>query len=119
MWKKKRKLAPRFLFWVPVWKNELYHHHEVRLAEVVKILGDQWKNAYETARDMTWEIDCRNWDEFPAPQKWFATGEAISHLQYLYFTGKVAREEQNGVYHYRNLKADLGWYGGEYLYYRR
>ena len=85
---------------------ELYHHHEVRLAEVVKILGDEWKNAYETARDMTWEIDCRNWDEFPAPQKWFATGEAISHLQYLYFTGKVAREEQNGVYHYRNLKAD-------------
>lgn len=86
--------------------SELYHHHEVRLAEVVKILGDEWKNAYETARDMTWEIDCRNWDEFPAPQKWFATGEAISHLQYLYFTGKVAREEQNGVYHYRNLKAD-------------
>lgn len=85
---------------------ELYHHHEVRLAEVVKILGDEWKNAYETARDMTWEIDCRNWDEFPAPQKWFATGEAISHLQYLYFTGKVAREEHNGVYHYRNLKAD-------------
>ena len=85
---------------------ELYHHHEVRLAEVVKILGDEWKNAYETARDMTWEIDCRNWDEFPAPQKWFATGEAISHLQYLYFTGKVDREEQNGVYHYRNRKAD-------------
>ena len=28
---------------------ELYHHHEVRLAEVVKILGDEWKNAYETA----------------------------------------------------------------------
>jgi glyoxylase-like metal-dependent hydrolase (beta-lactamase superfamily II) len=85
---------------------ELYHHHEVRLAEVVKILGDEWKNAYETARDMTWEIDCRNWDEFPAPQKWFATGEAISHLQYLYFTGKVDREEHNGVYHYRNRKAD-------------
>ena len=87
---------------------ELYHHHEVRLAEVVTILGDQWKNAYETARDMTWEIDCRNWDEFPAPQKWFATGEAISHLQYLFFTGKVEREEHNGVYRYRNLKADCG-----------
>lgn len=81
--------------------RELYRHHKDRLAEVVQILGDQWKTAYTVARDMTWEIDCRNWDEFPAPQKWFATGEAISHLQYLYFSGRASREERDGVYHYQ------------------
>ena len=50
---------------------------------------------------MTWEIDCRNWDEFPGPQKWFATGEAISHLQYLYYTGRAERKEENGIYVYK------------------
>lgn len=85
--------------------HELYHHHKERLEEVLTILGDQWKTAYTVARDMTWEIDCRNWEEFPAPQKWFATGEAVSHLQYLFFSGKVIREEQQGVYHYRKADA--------------
>lgn len=81
--------------------RELYRHHEERLGEVLKILGGEWKTAYTVAQDMTWEIDCKNWDEFPAPQKWFATGEAVSHLQYLLGRGKVTREERDGVYHYR------------------
>ena len=85
--------------------HELYHHHKERLEEVLTILGDQWKTAYTVARDMTWEIDCRNWEEFPAPQKWFATGEAVSHLQYHFFSGKVIREEQQGIYHYRKADA--------------
>ncbi len=81
--------------------RELYQHHKERLAEAMYILGDEWKTGYMVARDMTWEIDCKNWSEFPAPQKWFATGEAISHLQYLYFSGKVSREEKGGIYYYK------------------
>lgn len=80
--------------------KELYRHHEGRLAEAEYILGDEWKTPYEVARDMTWEIDCRNWDEFPAPQKWFATGEAISHLQYMYYSGRILRDEIDDIYHY-------------------
>lgn len=82
--------------------HELYRHHEERLAEVRRILGDEWKTAYMVAPEMSWEIDCRRWEDFPAPQKWFATGEAISHLQYLYFSGKVMREERGGIYWYKN-----------------
>ena len=69
--------------------------------EAESILGEEWKTAYRVAADMTWEIDCRNWDEFPLPQKWFATGEAISHLQYLMYAGRVIREERDGIWHYR------------------
>lgn len=82
--------------------KELQRHHEERLEEVLQVLGNQWKTSYMVAGDMTWEIDCKDWDDFPAPQKWFATGEAISHLQYLFFTGKIAREENNGIYYYKN-----------------
>jgi len=81
--------------------EELFAHHTKRLAEAESILGPEWKNAYEVAGDMTWEIDCRNWDDFPKPQKWFATGEAISHLQYLYYEGKLDKKEENGIIMYR------------------
>ena len=84
--------------------QELMRHHQDRLAEALCILGNEWKTAYTVARDMTWEIDCKNWDEFPAPQKWFATGEAVSHLQYLFSLGKADREERRGVYFYRRVE---------------
>lgn len=81
---------------------ELQNHHKERLAEVQYILKDEWKTSYVVARDMTWEIDCKSWEDFPEPQKWFATGEAISHLQYLFHSGEILREERSGVYYYRN-----------------
>ncbi len=82
--------------------KELFKHHEERLAEVESILNGQWKTAYNVAADMTWEIDCKCWDDFPLPQKWFASGEAAAHLQYLYFSGRIDREEKNGIYYYKN-----------------
>ncbi len=81
---------------------ELKTHHKERLTEVTYILKDQWKTSFAVARDMTWEIDCKRWEDFPEPQKWFATGEAISHLQYLFNKGEILREERNGIYYYRN-----------------
>ena len=84
--------------------QELYQHHEARLQEVLSILTNEWKTAYMVAQDMTWEIMCKDWESFPAPQKWFATGEAISHLQYLYFLGKILKEERNGIYYYKKAE---------------
>ena len=47
---------------------------------------------------MTWKIRCRNWEEFPSAQRWFAVGEAISHLIYLDSIGKVRRVKQGDMY---------------------
>ena len=82
--------------------EELRMHHSERLVEVLLILGREWKTAYVVAADMTWEIDCKNWEDFPLPQKWFATGEAASHLQYLFHEEQILMEEREGVYYYRN-----------------
>ena len=49
-------------------------------------------NAYQVASRMTWDIDSESWDAFPVAQKWFATGEAISHLRYLEEDGKLLRK---------------------------
>jgi hypothetical protein len=49
---------------------------------------------------MTWDIDCKKWGDFPAPQKWFASGEALSHLQYLLAENKLKKEIVKGVVSY-------------------
>jgi glyoxylase-like metal-dependent hydrolase (beta-lactamase superfamily II) len=62
---------------------ELKKHHELRNEEVLSILKNGKLTAYEVASRMKWDIRCKNWEEFPVPQKLFASAEALAHLQYL------------------------------------
>jgi glyoxylase-like metal-dependent hydrolase (beta-lactamase superfamily II) len=71
--------------------EELKKHHAHRLDEVLTILKKGPMSAFQTASLMTWDIDCENWDQFPVAQKWFALGEAISHLRYLEEEGRIVR----------------------------
>ena len=73
---------------------ELKDHHERRLREVLSLLGDDPRTAYEVASRMTWDLDCASWEEFPKAQKWFATGEAIAHLRYLERKGAILRKDE-------------------------
>jgi glyoxylase-like metal-dependent hydrolase (beta-lactamase superfamily II) len=74
--------------------DELKNHHFCRLDEVCKILeSGSPKHAFRIASEMTWEIRCNSWDEFPIAQKWFATGEAIAHLNYLENSGRISRTD--------------------------
>jgi glyoxylase-like metal-dependent hydrolase (beta-lactamase superfamily II) len=76
---------------------ELRHHHQKRNEEILAILRGGAQNAYDIAARMTWDLDCSSWEDFPLPQKWFATGEALAHLRYLEEEGKVCREAQAPV----------------------
>jgi glyoxylase-like metal-dependent hydrolase (beta-lactamase superfamily II) len=71
--------------------DELKKHHAIRLDEVLTILQKGAMSAYEIASHMTWDINCEDWTQFPVAQKWFATGEAISHIRYLEEDGRVVR----------------------------
>jgi glyoxylase-like metal-dependent hydrolase (beta-lactamase superfamily II) len=62
--------------------DELKQHHRNRLDEVLSILENGSKTAYDVASGMTWDIDYKSFDLFPVMQKWFATGEAMAHLRY-------------------------------------
>jgi glyoxylase-like metal-dependent hydrolase (beta-lactamase superfamily II) len=74
--------------------RELKQHHQIRLNEVISILGKGKQNVFQIASQMTWDIGYKSWDLFPPAQKWFAFGEAIAHLKYLEEEGKVRREMQ-------------------------
>ena len=75
-------------------------HHRTRLDEVLEILNESPRSAYQTASRMTWDIRFDYWEEFPVMQKWFATGEAIAHLLFLKEEGKIHRSETNGTFVY-------------------
>lgn len=83
--------------------DELYRHHLDRLSEIISILGESTMTAYEVAAQMEWDIKFDNWEAFPSTQKWFATGEAIAHLQYLYYEGKVSKFLLDGIWRYSNV----------------
>jgi glyoxylase-like metal-dependent hydrolase (beta-lactamase superfamily II) len=74
--------------------QELKHHHQERLEEIVSILGQGTQDAFQVASRMTWDIVYDSWDLFPVSQKWFATGEAIAHLRYLEEEGMIRKEMQ-------------------------
>jgi glyoxylase-like metal-dependent hydrolase (beta-lactamase superfamily II) len=75
---------------------ELAEHHRVRANEVLSILAEDRRTAYETASRMSWDIVARSFEDFPIMQRWFATGEAIAHIRYLEHKGLIRRETVDG-----------------------
>jgi len=81
--------------------QELKDHHQHRLDEVCSILASSPpKHAYDVAAEMTWDIRCDNWHEFPIAQKWFATGEAIAHLNYLAKNARISKTDATKTIQY-------------------
>jgi glyoxylase-like metal-dependent hydrolase (beta-lactamase superfamily II) len=83
--------------------DELKQHHSTRADEVLEILQAAPMNAYEVASQMSWDIRCDSWEAFPVAQRWFATGEAISHLRFLEEEGRIARRTGDGLTTYAFL----------------
>ncbi len=77
--------------------RELRTHHHHRLEEVMGILKHVPLSAYGTASMMTWDLKAESWDAFPVAQQWFATGEALAHLQYLEKADLIRRQTTNGT----------------------
>lgn len=84
---------------------ELLRHHEKRLEETERVVssGDHM-SAYETASHMSWAIRADSWEDFPINQKWFATGETLAHLAYLYNHGRLINyTDDKGLSEYRHI----------------
>ena len=77
--------------------EQLKKHHARRLAEVLSILNGSSMSAFQIASNMTWDFVSEGWDQFPATQKWFATGEAISHLRYLERAGRLIQKKEKEI----------------------
>ncbi|PKM90884.1 MAG: MBL fold metallo-hydrolase [Firmicutes bacterium HGW-Firmicutes-12] len=76
--------------------EEIKNHHQERLEELLGILNSGPLTAYQAASKMTWSLTYTSWGDFPMIQKWFATGEAASHLEYLAQQQKVQKDTIDG-----------------------
>lgn len=73
---------------------QLLQHHEARLAETEQIIANHpGLTGYQIAGLMTWKIHSNSWEYFPPLQKWFATCEAITHLDHLAKCDRIERRE--------------------------
>ncbi len=81
--------------------DELKAHHAKRLAEIMGILAQGPRTVRQTAAAMHWDLRVSDWEAFPANQKWFAAGEALSHLEHLTASGRAERTETDGVLLYQ------------------
>ncbi len=75
--------------------TELKAHHQARADEIISALENGGKTAFQIAPHVTWNLNCRSWEDFPAAQKWFAVGETIAHLQYLEKKDAVKSAHEN------------------------
>ena len=80
--------------------RELIEHHQRRAAEVLRILSDAPATGYLVAARMTWDMVYRDWTEVAPAQKYFATGEALSHIHFLERQGLVRRREEPEIVGY-------------------
>lgn len=80
--------------------KELKQHHEERMREIIVILKMGPMNAYQVASYMHWELSYDAFEQFPDYQQWFATGEAIAHLQHMAKLGQIEciRKEDKILY---------------------
>ena len=80
--------------------KELKCHHYYRLLETFNIVSQGPITGYKVASKLTWDIKL-DWERFPLIQKFFATGEALSHIRYLEYINVIDETKTNGVIHYK------------------
>lgn len=81
--------------------DQLKVHHARRLEGALDIVRSRpGQTAYEIAGGMAWSIRCRNWEDFPLTQKFFAVGEALAHLDHLEARGLVTHVRERGKNRY-------------------
>ncbi|WP_101773846.1 MBL fold metallo-hydrolase [Peptostreptococcus faecalis] len=93
--------------------DELVAHHIDRLQEILDAMeeGEEYV-IREISPRISWRIKADSWDDFPAAQKFFASGETMSHVEHLVFTGNVKRENRNGTLYFKkvNPKYEKEWF---------
>ncbi|MCE4598588.1 MAG: MBL fold metallo-hydrolase [Desulfurococcales archaeon] len=78
--------------------KEIIEHHNSRLREILDILKANGPlTGYEIAKRIRWRTRYTSWSEYPAPEKFFAMGEALAHLKRLESMNLIAKRTRNNM----------------------
>ncbi|HFI0424953.1 TPA: hypothetical protein ACGOWZ_001544 [Streptococcus suis] len=61
------------------------------------ILSGERVTVRDVSSRISWRIRTNNWNEFPKPQKWFASGETMAHLDYLVHSNHPSMSQEDGI----------------------
>ncbi|MDO4778931.1 MAG: MBL fold metallo-hydrolase [Tissierellia bacterium] len=85
--------------------DTLIHHHYLRMQEILDSMEyDKEYTIRDLSSKITWKIKADSWDDFPKPQKWFATGETMSHADCLVHSGHLQVNDSDGTLMFKKLK---------------
>lgn len=88
--------------------TEIIEHHNERLTEILDAMtGDEAWTVRNISANISWRIPMKGWDNFPASQKWFATGETMAHLHHLVHTNCVDMKNEEGTLYFKKLKDEI------------
>lgn len=76
--------------------EEIQQHHDARLDAVLNALKAGPRTAYEITAEVPWDIG--PWDELTMWDRYLALGEALAHLEFLAWQGKVRRATKDSVF---------------------
>ncbi len=82
--------------------KELKNHHNERLEEILKIVKENPKiTVRDVASKMNWQFRAKSFLDFPNPQKWFACGEAMTHLLHLCYQNKINKVDIDNTLYFK------------------
>ncbi|MBI4285121.1 MAG: MBL fold metallo-hydrolase [Chloroflexi bacterium] len=83
--------------------EELVRHHDQRNTEILQILKDEAKTAYELSTKMTWMAvsEEADWPHLSLWERLMAILEALAHLESMNVAGRVKKVMQNSTVYYQ------------------
>ena len=78
-------------------------HHDVRLDEMLAIIGSDRKTAYDVASGVVWTIG--TFDSFSHWMRRAAISETLAHLEYAVYEGRLAMHREGGIVRYEQTPA--------------
>jgi glyoxylase-like metal-dependent hydrolase (beta-lactamase superfamily II) len=79
---------------------EIEAHHDLRLKEILAVIGDGAKTAYQVASLISWSTGKVTWDNLPPLSKRMAVTETLAHLELLAARETLEKDMRQGVVWY-------------------
>jgi glyoxylase-like metal-dependent hydrolase (beta-lactamase superfamily II) len=79
--------------------DEIIRHHDRRNAEILEVMGDGTRTAYQIAQRISWG-DNSDWQDLPPFHQRMAIFETLAHLEMMAAADRVDKLPRRGIIHY-------------------
>jgi|SRR5690625_911178 len=81
--------------------KEMIIHHEVRISDILHVLGARKRTALDIASDLQWKGGSISWADMDGEEQSMALLETLVHLRYMVNKGSIKQTESHDFDYYR------------------